>query len=247
MVAGVGGALVTTKLTIILKTYGSSGGDSKISASTIGPFFARCAAPFNIPPFRRVGIRRCGPTFLGKVRRRATRMRTVMGGPSGTAFRGAVITLSHDKRLLVGITCTFDNRTDIGAGSRVRTLRRRLSPLLSGRDSSVDLGPGLFTHIGSMCRGRTGLGLSGRRGGLLRRACGKFIQNNTGLSTSRRTRLHGLGRRVSVLRLAFKRGSLGRAGTFRLIISGGRSLSNLPRALVTTTTAATGRTKLSKG
>lgn len=169
----------------------------------------------------------------------------MIGGPRPTAFRGAVTTLSRDKTLLHGIDAMFCKLGDTGAGSRVSTLDHRLSPLRSGRDSSVTLGRGLFTHVGTICRGPNSL--SGRRGGLLRRACGSFMHKNTGLSTRDRGGLHRLGDRVSVLRLAFNRGVRGRAGTFRLVISGRRSLTKLPRGLVTDTTRATGRTNVRNG
>lgn len=242
---GVGGVLVTTKVTTIVATYNAT--KRGTTASTKGPFLTRCSAPFNIPPFSLVGMRRCGRTFLGKVRRRGGRVSTVIGRHSIPSFSGAVTTFSRDKRLLGGIDAIFDNLGDYGAGSRVRTFGGRVAPLLSTRQSSVGLGPTLFTHIGRICRHQRGLKLSGRRGGLLRRACGGFIHKNTGLSSISRTGLHRLGDRVSVLRLAFKRGLLGRAGTFRLIVSGGRSLTKLPRDLITSTTRTTGKTNVRRG
>lgn len=194
-----------------------------------GPFFARFRARCNIPSFSGVGLRRCRPTFLGNVRRRGRGVRTVVRDPRIPAFRGAVMTLSGDTPVLSHIDTVFFGVASTRAASSLARLSVGLTPILSRRRSGVSLGRALFGQVGSICRRGSSLGLAVRRRQLLSGACGDFIHSKTGLSAGRRTHLHRVGGRLSALNVAFDGGMLGRGGTFRLFISGRRSLTNLPR------------------
>lgn len=212
-------------------------------AGTRGPFFKRCRAPRTAIPFSQVGARRCRPTVLRNVGRRGTRVSTVVLGPRGTGFGGAVRTFRRSNRLLSEIISIFNGVLDTRAGSSLRRLTRGVVPLLDRRDGGVALGRGLFTHIGRICSRGRALRLARRRDRLLRGTCGDFMQRNTGLRKRTERRCHGLAARLDGLALSFDRGGLGRAGDCRVLLAGGRDLTKLPRVVMRTTTRATGDRK----
>lgn len=201
-----------------------------------------CGAPRSATPFRLVGVRRCRPTLLRKVGRRGRRVSTVIGGPRTPAFRGAVITLRGSNTLLSHMAAIFNGLVDTRADSRVRRLTRGVVPMLSRRDGGVDLGRGLFTHVGTMCRRGSRLRLGNRSTRLLRGACSNFMEDNTGLANRTGRGFHRLGARLDVLALHFSRGLLGRAGGCRLTLARGR-LRKLPRDSLRDCTRATGSGK----
>lgn len=197
----------------------------------VGPFFARFRARCNTPSFAGVELRRCRPTFLGKVRRRGTRVGTVISGPRRPAFRGAVITLSGDNKVLTEMDKIFFTLARTSAGSSLATLGRGVTPMLSRRDSGVCLGRSLCGQITSIRRRRqrNGVALAARRRQLLSGCCGTFIHSNTKLSTKGRSHLERVGGRLSALKVTFSGRVLGRGGTCRLIVRGRTSLTKLPR------------------
>lgn len=233
----------TTTVDYVMYTY------NRRTTSANGPFLSRFRAPCKAPSFSHVGIRRCRPTFLGNVRRRGKRVGTVMRGPRRPDFRGAVITLSGDKRVLTHIDNIFFTLARTSAGSRVVTLRTGVTPVLSRRDSGVFLGRRLCGEITTIrTRRRTkGVRLAARRRCLLSGCCGRFIHSNTKLSTRGRRHLHRVGGRLSALAVRFNGRILTSGGSCLLIMSGGRSLTNLPSTIVTKTTRRTGTRKGSNG
>ncbi len=214
---------------------------SYVGGGGSGPFFDRCAAPRRATPFSGVGVRRCRPTFLRNVGRRRARISTVVGGPRAPAFRGAVITVSCTNSVLSQMTAIFFGLGDTRASSRVRTLTRGLSPVLARRSGGMDLGRGLFTHIGTMCRAASGDALAARRRHLLRGSCSDFTHGKTGLDRRSGTGCHRLAARLDGAALTFNRGVLGTAGDCTLGMASSAHLGNVPRSTLRTTTRATGR------
>lgn len=211
------------------------------AVSSRGPFFRACSALRNAIPFSGVGAKSCMPTVHRNVHHRGTRVRTVVHGPRIPAFTGAILTCRGSNRVLRHIDAMFNGLLDTRASSSLRRLTGRVVPVVDRRRGGVDLGRRLFTHVGTICRRRSGRALDPRRRGLLRSVCGNFMHGNTGLLKRSGRGCQTLYGRLDLLALRFDRGGLGRAGSCGLIVASGSRLTKLPRDTMRTTTRATKR------
>ena len=104
-------------------------------------------SPFDIPPFDRIGTEHFLPAFEASIRSHRAEIQAIKDGRESPQFSNAVEALEQSGRQLGEVSSIFFNLRSAESNDEIQEIARKVSPLLTEHDNSINTDKELFQKI----------------------------------------------------------------------------------------------------
>ncbi|MEQ1502441.1 MAG: M3 family metallopeptidase [Myxococcota bacterium] len=168
-----------------------------------GPFAAKSALPYELPPFDKITDADFAPAFEAAMAEQRAEVAAITANAEPATFENTVVALERSGSALDRVSAVFFNLSSSNTNDTLQALQTDLAPKLAAHEDAIVLDAALFARIDQVYQQRAAMTLDPESAQLLERAHQGFVRSGANLGEADKARLSEINARLSTLSTQF--------------------------------------------